>query len=85
MAETLHVMVAIGPIREYRAIRRYDPDVFEHLDAGDWEAARALLLTRCRCGHLRADHGGATGVLAGFGGSACDNCWTCGTFTPDGT
>jgi hypothetical protein len=40
----------------------------------------------CRCGHARRDHNGhtedeaPTGAQASFGGSACELCWTCGTF-----
>ena len=56
----------------------YDPDL---IGLDDQELAAALQRI-CECGHCRADHMGATGALASFGGSACALCWTCGTFRP---
>lgn len=78
MSDTLSLFLGGGTT--YVADRRYDPDIFEaHASGGD-EAALALALTVCRCGHPRHQHAGATGSLAAFGGSACDLCWSCGTF-----
>lgn len=34
----------------------------------------------CTCGHRRDEHWAATGREGSFGGSACQKCWTCGTF-----
>jgi hypothetical protein len=34
----------------------------------------------CVCGHRRDQHWAETGAQGSFGGSACQACWTCGTF-----
>lgn len=59
---------------------RYDPDLQAALERGGERALAETCAALCVCGHRREDHPGATGALAGFGGSACDRCWTCGTF-----
>jgi hypothetical protein len=58
----------------------YDPDLVEARERGPHSLAVALA-TMCVCGHPRSDHMGATGALASFGGTACNSCWSCGTFT----
>ncbi len=59
----------------------YDPDLQEAVEHGGEAALNAALIVTCSCGHSRAEHMGATGALASFGGTACNQCWTCPTFT----
>jgi hypothetical protein len=65
----------------YKIDPRYDPDLLESADQGGEQAVAAALAVVCACGHTRAEHMGATGALASFGGTACEKCWTCPTFT----
>lgn len=62
----------------YTVSRVYDPDLVEAREQGRLGEALAAV---CVCGHQRHHHFGATGALASFGGTACQECWTCGTFT----
>lgn len=66
----------------YEVDPHYDPDLQAVLESGGEKALAVALAVKCRCGHARENHPGATGALASFGGSACDECWDCGTFTP---
>lgn len=66
----------------YEVDPRRDPDLQAALEARGEKALAAALAEVCRCGHTRGDHMAATGALGSFGGTACDKCWTCGTFTP---
>lgn len=61
---------------------RVDFDLQAALEQGGERALAEARAVRCTCGDTRGDHLGATGALASFGGSACDLCWTCPTFTP---
>lgn len=65
-----------GTPYDYKVSEHYDPDLMGLEGA----ALEAVLDTRCRCGHRRRDHVAATGALGSFGGSACEECWSCGTF-----
>lgn len=64
--------------RPYELDERLDPDLWPHRE--DPDTLRKLLTAVCTCGHERAEHMAATGALGSFGGSACDSCWSCGTF-----
>jgi hypothetical protein len=65
----------------YEPDPRYDPDLVAALEAGGEQGLADAMAATCRtCGHTRADHAGATGALASFGGSACERCWDCGAF-----
>lgn len=58
----------------------YDSDLQDALEADGEQGLVAARAVVCRCGHTRADHWAATGALGSFGGSACKECWACGTF-----
>lgn len=64
--------------RPYPLDPRRDPDLWPFRDQP--EVLHNLLTAVCVCGHERAEHMAATGALGSFGGSACDSCWSCGTF-----
>lgn len=59
----------------------YDPDLWAALNAGGELGLRKSMERDCTCGHRRADHFAATGALGSMGGSACELCWDCATFT----
>jgi hypothetical protein len=72
-------MRSVRAVKEpYPLDERRDPDLWPLRSKPT--ALRRALSVRCRCGHARGEHMGATGTLAAFGGSACDLCWSCGTF-----
>lgn len=60
----------------------YDPDLQEALVRGGERGLAEARAALCKCGHPRSAHFAATGALGSMGGSACENCWQCATFTP---
>lgn len=67
--------------RHYEVDPQYDPDLQAVLERGGEKALAEALAVVCRCGHPRSEHMAATGALGSFGGTACNLCWACGTFT----
>ncbi len=66
-----------GVQTNYVVDEHYDPDLF----GLDEEQLKLALAAMCVCGHSRGEHMAATGALGSFGGTACNQCWACGTFT----
>ncbi len=61
----------------------YDPDLQEALERGGEAGLSRACAEVCRCGHRRDQHFAATGSLGSFGGTACEECWACGTFVAE--
>lgn len=59
----------------------YDADLIAAYRSGGMDSLAKTRNAVCTCGHIRNDHYASTGALGSFGGSACGECWTCGTFT----